>query len=178
MLETVRWYDLHGDLRHAYRARLDAEDQVHFGVVELFQARDVHVARDRYTELCRALEPGAEQFGIVLDPSDVITMGWQPHVLEGVQVAVTHTLVQGADIQRPELDVFVTKVVLQKDLRQGCDRHVLVPTYVAKLELLVLRRAAAARRKGAHREREDYHKKFPTRPQQQFSTLTSSPYIE
>src|ERR687889_1206247 len=156
MLETVRWYDLHGDLRHAYRARLDAEDQLRIGIVELFQARDVHVARDGYTELSRALEPGAEQFGIVLDPSDVIIMSRQPHVLEGVQVAVTHTLVQGANIQCPELDVIVTELVLQKDFRQVRDRHVLVPTYVAKLELLVLRRAAAARREGAQREREDH----------------------
>src|SRR5918998_891373 len=71
-----------------------------------------------------------------------------------------------------DLDRLVTELLPQEDFSQVRDRYVLVPTYVGEIEFLVLRRAAATRREGSHREREAHYQQLPARPHRPFLTLT------
>jgi hypothetical protein len=99
------------------------------------------------------------------DPIEQGPLVGQPHVLEGVHLAAGHISVGRVEIiMRADLDGLVTELILEDNLRQVGDRHVLVPTYVGEQEHIVLPEAAAARQgEGAQHEREDRSQKFAAR---------------
>src|SRR5215204_1194632 len=86
----------------------------------------------------------------------------QPYVLEGVKIAARHLSVGRVEVLvRVDIDPLVTEIVLEEDLGEVRDRHVLVPTYVGEYECLVLpEEAAACQGEGSHHEREDGRHKF------------------
>jgi len=84
----------------------------------------------------------------------------QPHVLDRVQVAAAHALGHQIEGDLLDLDVPVTKVLLEEDLRLLRDYRVLVPAYVAEPELPVLRGATATHYESAHHEQESQERPF------------------
>src|SRR5215212_5253480 len=177
LLEAVSRNDLSTNLIVHHRARLDAQDELRVGAVKLIDALDVHVGRDRQALLSLPQKPRVEALYLFGDLIEQGLLVGQPHVLEGVHLAARYPLVRRIEVLvRVDINPLVTELVLEKDLRQVGDRHVLVPTYVGQHEPAVLPEAAAARQgEGTHHEREDRRHNFADRLRRRsFQQLTCS----
>src|SRR5215203_1241645 len=116
------------DLRRDNGARLDADDPLGPGLIQIRDAVDaLHVAGDRQAEGCRALVPGLEVLDVVLDLGEQLRMVRYPDVLEGVEFAAGDALEQQPDVEGFQLYLLVAKVLFQNRLRQVRDGDVLLP---------------------------------------------------